>query len=65
MEIELKKIHEDQRGYIYLVKNLLSDDREFTFLETKKGFARGGCLHSKDENLVVIKGKIRYMFGDE
>jgi len=63
-EMELKKIHEDQRGYIYLVKNLLEDNKEFTFLEIKKGYARGGCLHSKDENLVVIKGKVRYICGD-
>ena len=63
--MELKKIHEDQRGYIYLVKDLLEDNKEFTLLETKKGFARGGCLHSKDEYLVVIKGKIKFICGDE
>ena len=63
--MELKKIHEDNRGYIYLVKDLLEDNKEFTLLQTKKGFARGGCLHSKNENLVVIKGKIKFIWGEE
>lgn len=63
--MELKKIHEDKRGYIYLVKDLLKDNKEFTFLEIRKGFARGGCLHSKDEFFSVIKGKIEYIHGDK
>jgi perosamine synthetase len=61
--MEFKKIHEDKRGFIYLVKNLLDNNQEFTFLEIKKGFARGGCLHSKDEYYVVIKGKVRVISG--
>ena len=61
--MKIKKIHEDKRGYIYLVKNLLEDNKEFTFLEIKKGFARGGCLHSNEEYFVVISGKIRYIHG--
>ena len=63
-QMELKKIHEDKRGFIYLVKDLLEDDKEFTFMEIKNGFARGGCLHSKDENFVVIKGKVRVVSGN-
>jgi|SRR3989338_2014273 len=63
--MELKKIHEDKRGYIYLVEDLLKGNKEFTFLEIKKGFARGGCLHSKDENFVVIKGRIEYIHGEK
>ena len=63
--MELNKIHEDKRGYIYLVKDLLEDGKEFTFLEVKKGAARGGCLHSQDEYFVVVKGKINYVFGDK
>ncbi len=61
---KFKKITEDERGYIYLVNNLLNEKREFTFMEIKKGFARGGCFHSCDENFVVIKGKLRYICGD-
>jgi len=62
---ELKKIHEDKRGGIYLVKNLLEDQKEFTFMEIKAGYARGGCLHSNDEYFVVIKGRVKYICGDE
>jgi perosamine synthetase len=63
--LNMKKIHEDNRGYIYLIKNLLEDKKEFTFLETKKGFARGGCLHPKDEYLVVVKGRIKLILGED
>lgn len=61
---EMKKIHEDKRGGIYLVKNMLEDNKEFTFLEIKKGSARGGCLHSNNEYFVVVKGKIEYVCGN-
>ena len=63
--MELKLIHKDQRGYIYVVEDLLEGDKEFSFLEVKKGAARGGCLHSNDENFVVVKGKIKYKYGDK
>jgi mannose-6-phosphate isomerase-like protein (cupin superfamily) len=63
--MELKKIHEDERGFIYLVKDLLEDSKEFTFLEIKKGFARGGCLHSNDENFLIVKGKVRCITGEQ
>ena len=62
---ELEKIHEDKRGGIYLVKNLLEDEKEFTFMEIKTGYARGGCLHSNDEYFVVIKGKVKYICGED
>jgi mannose-6-phosphate isomerase-like protein (cupin superfamily) len=62
--MELKKIFEDKRGYIYLVNELFDGGKEFTFLEIKDGFARGGCLHSKDEHLVVLKGCITFICGD-
>lgn len=63
--MELKKIHEDKRGYIYVVDNLLEDNREFSFLEIKEGFARGGCLHKNDEYFVVIEGSIKFILGYE
>jgi len=63
--MELKKIHEDARGGIYLVQDLLEGGKEFTFLEVKQGYARGGCLHSNDEYFVVVKGKIEYWHGDQ
>ena len=63
--MELRKIHEDQRGFIYLVKDLLENNKEFTFLEIKKGLARGGCYHTKNENFVVIKGKVKVICGSK
>jgi mannose-6-phosphate isomerase-like protein (cupin superfamily) len=62
--MELKKIHEDERGYIYLLEDMLKDGKEVTFLELKKGYARGGCMHSNDEYMVVIKGKITLVLGN-
>ena len=61
----LEKIHKDERGGIYSIQNLLEDNKEFAFLEVKKGYARGGCFHSKDENLAVVKGKIKLILGHE
>jgi mannose-6-phosphate isomerase-like protein (cupin superfamily) len=63
--MELKKIHEDARGGIYLVEGLLEGGKEFTFLELNKGYARGGCLHTNDEYFVVVKGKIEYIHNDQ
>jgi len=62
-EMELKKIHTDVRGSINLMQDLLEDNKEFTFMEINKGFSRGGCYHSNKENFVVIKGKVRYVYG--
>ncbi|MFA5953756.1 MAG: hypothetical protein WC812_04140 [Candidatus Pacearchaeota archaeon] len=56
-------IHEDKRGYIKSVEGLLDNQQEFTFMEIKKGRARGGCYHTIPENFVVIKGQIKYIYG--
>jgi len=29
----------------------------------KTGAARGGCYHNSDENFVVIKGKVKFIYG--
>lgn len=63
--VEIIDIHNDERGYIKAVKNLLKDNREFSFLEVKEGFARGGCFHTEDEWFVVIEGKIKVILGDK
>lgn len=63
MELEINKITEDSRGAIFLVDKLLSDNKEFTLMEIKKGFARGGCVHSNDEFFAVINGKVKFICG--
>ena len=63
--MELKKIHEDERRMIYLVKDLLPENKEFTFIRLNKGKAMGGSYHSEDEHYVVISGKIKVLIGNE
>jgi mannose-6-phosphate isomerase-like protein (cupin superfamily) len=65
MDPKFTKITEDGRGAIFLVEGLLEDNKEFTFMEMKKGSARGGCFHPNDEHFAVIKGKVRFILGDE
>jgi mannose-6-phosphate isomerase-like protein (cupin superfamily) len=65
MKLELKKIHEDERRIIYLVKDLLPENKEFTFIRLNKGKAIGGCYHSEDEHYVVISGKTKVLIGNE
>ena len=64
MNPKLIKITEDKRGAIFLVENLLKDEKEFTFMEIKKGFARGGCIHDNNEFFVVLKGKVKFILGE-
>ena len=64
--MKFEKIHEDMRGEIALVLDVLPDGRELTLFTTRKGCARGGCVHRKSgENCVVIKGDIKYWIGDK
>ena len=65
MELLIKKITEDKRGAIFLVENLLENNKEFTFMEMKRGSARGGCFHSNDEFFAVIKGRVKFICGDK
>lgn len=59
--LTFEKIHEDERGEIYLVLGILPEGRELTLFTTKKGYARGGCIHRKNcEDCVVIQGEIEY-----
>ena len=61
--MDFKKIHEDKRGFLYVVENLLEGSKEFSFMEIKEGFARGGCYHINDEYFVVVKGKVKFRYG--
>lgn len=60
--MELVNIHSDKRGYINLLKGAeLSSLEEVTIFKTKKGKARGGCIHRQScEYVVVIEGTIKY-----
>jgi len=64
MKPRINRVNEDVRGAIFVVENLLEDNKEFTFLEIKEGFARGGCVHDNEEFFVVIKGKVKFVCGN-
>jgi quercetin dioxygenase-like cupin family protein len=58
--LKLKQIHRDKRGKIHV---LLDDEGNeiASLLSTKQHFARGGCIHKKNnEHCVVLKGRILY-----
>lgn len=64
--MKLEKIHKDNRGEIYLLKEDLKEHKEITLLITKKGFARGGCIHRlNNEFNTVLEGQIRYFNGED
>ena len=63
--LKLEKIHKDGRGEIYLIKGDLKEHEEITLFITKKGFARGGCIHKKNnEFCVVLEGTIKHVIKD-
>ena len=56
--MKLEKINEDKRGEIW---TLMVGDVEHTFLASKKGSARGGCIHRlHKEYAVVLEGAVEY-----
>jgi len=61
---ELQNPHNDKRGSIFLIKDFLKEGKEINFSITKKGFARGGCIHRQnDEYLQVLEGEIDLTIG--
>lgn len=61
--MKLDKIHEDHRGSIYSVTEQPLTRPEVSFLSTKAGLMRGGCIHRKNsEHLCVIEGEIKYVY---
>lgn len=65
--LNLRLIHKDNRGEIYLITgDSLKEHEEITLFTTKKGYARGGCIHNKnDEFCLVLEGSIKYFIGKE
>lgn len=62
----LKQIHKDDRGEIYIIEGDLKEHKEIALLFTKKSFARGGCVHNlNDEHLTVLEGKIHFFTKDK
>ena len=56
--ITVRWIHRDIRGEIFC---FYKDGREYTLLTTRKGFARGGCVHPRStEHAVILKGCVEY-----
>jgi len=63
--LNLERIHKDERGEIDLLKGMMRYP-EITLFTTKKGFARGGCIHRVNgEFNVVLEGEIRYFIGEK
>lgn len=59
--LKFEKLHEDERGEIYLITGALQENREITLFTTNGGFARGGCIHVESgEHCAVLDGKIKY-----
>jgi len=64
--MELNSIHNDNRGSINVLVGDLTTVPEVTIFRTKAGYARGGCIHMKSrEHLVVIEGMIEYFHTDQ
>ena len=61
-KLQLRKIHEDERGKIYLILgDDLKEHEEITIFTCNKGYARGGCVHNiNDESCCVLEGSIKY-----
>lgn len=63
--MEIKEIHSDFRGKIYIMTGALIDYPEITIMKTNKGYARGGCIHNDhDEFVCVLEGMIKYVYCD-
>jgi len=61
-KLKVKEIYSDERGKILILEgDELKEHEEVTILITKKGFARGGCIHERsDEFSTVLEGEVDY-----
>ena len=59
--MEFKEVSKDFRRTILANSDILADKKEMSIIILNKGKAIGGCKHDKEENMVVISGKILYI----
>lgn len=57
MDLRLEKQMEDVRGKIFFFSQ---ENKRFSLVEMKKGFARGGHYHNFDQIHIILTGKIEY-----
>jgi len=63
--LKIDKVHEDERGEIYSITGDTGPFEEFVILTTKKGFARGGCIHNlNNEYGIILSGEVDYQIGE-
>jgi mannose-6-phosphate isomerase-like protein (cupin superfamily) len=63
--MKLVEIHKDKRGYTHTIEDTNLGCPEITLFYTKKGYARGGCVHRyTDEWFSVISGEVNLVYGD-
>jgi len=61
--LELKNVFHDERGDIFsVIGSSLKQYEEIAIITSKKGIARGGCIHDSDEFFTVIEGKVSVYF---
>ena len=61
--MKIEKVHSDSRGSIYSITGEPIKLEEYSLLETKANIMRGGCLHKKhSETIVVLEGEISYFY---
>jgi len=65
--LQLRKIHNDERGAIFLLEGTdLKEHEEITIFTCKRGKSRGGCIHKfHDEYCTVFEGIIRYYISNK
>lgn len=60
--MDLEKVSEDARGWIYRL--LKPDGKEVIFIFTRKGFWRGGEYHKSLQHDLLIFGSLHWLLAD-
>lgn len=62
--MKLVKVCEDKRGYTHTIEDDNLGVPEITMFYTKKGYARGGCVHKHPEVFCVVSGDVTLVCGE-